>query len=135
MKLQPGEHVERGQPVFRLVESGALWIEANFKETQLAGMREGQGAQARRDDGERRGRHRPRARRAGRGARSVRGSERRPVRASASGAIAVPARHPALCSASVILATVPYSMDWTLAAVALPHMRGAFSATRCPRWC
>ncbi len=44
--------------------------------------------------------------------------------------IAVPAKHPALCSASVILATVLYSIDWTIASVALPHMRGAFSATQ-----
>ncbi|HTP61118.1 MAG TPA: DHA2 family efflux MFS transporter permease subunit [Burkholderiales bacterium] len=45
-------------------------------------------------------------------------------------AIAVPAKHPALCSAAVILATVLYSIDWTIASVALPHMRGAFSATQ-----
>jgi DHA2 family multidrug resistance protein len=44
--------------------------------------------------------------------------------------IAVPARHPALASASVILATMIYSIDWTIAAVALPHMRGTFSATQ-----
>src|SRR5262245_34059664 len=43
--------------------------------------------------------------------------------------VAVPAKHPALCSASVILATVLYSIDWTIASVALPHMRGTFSAT------
>lgn len=46
------------------------------------------------------------------------------------GRIAVPAKHPALCSAAVILATMLYSIDWTIAAVALPHMRGAFSATQ-----
>lgn len=46
------------------------------------------------------------------------------------GGVAVPARHPTLASASVILATVLYSIDWTIAAVALPHMRGAFSATQ-----
>ena len=46
------------------------------------------------------------------------------------GGIAVPAKHPALASASVILATVLYSIDWTIASVALPHMRGAFSATQ-----
>ena len=44
MKLQPGEHVQRGVPVFSLVEGGAPWIEANFKETQLAHMRAGQAA-------------------------------------------------------------------------------------------
>jgi len=46
------------------------------------------------------------------------------------GGIAVPAKHPALASASVILATILYSIDWTIASVALPHMRGAFSATQ-----
>ena len=44
MKLQPGEHVQRGVPVFSLVEGGAPWIEANYKETQLAHMRVGQEA-------------------------------------------------------------------------------------------
>jgi membrane fusion protein (multidrug efflux system) len=42
VKLQPGEHVERGAAVFSLVEDGLLWVEANFKETQLTDMREGQ---------------------------------------------------------------------------------------------
>ena len=44
--------------------------------------------------------------------------------------IAVPAKHPTLASASVILATILYSIDWTIASVALPHMRGSFSATQ-----
>jgi len=44
--------------------------------------------------------------------------------------VAVPARHPTLASASVILATILYSIDWTIASVALPQMRGAFSATQ-----
>ena len=38
-------------------------------------------------------------------------------------------RHPALISGSVILAALLYSIDWTIAAVALPHMQGTFSAT------
>ena len=42
MKLQPGEYVERGAARFSLVEDGPLWIEANYKETQLTDMREGQ---------------------------------------------------------------------------------------------
>jgi membrane fusion protein, multidrug efflux system len=42
MKLQPGEYVERGAAKFSLVEDGPLWVEANFKETQLTDMREGQ---------------------------------------------------------------------------------------------
>jgi len=42
MKLQPGVHVASGVAVFSLVLAGNHWIEANFKETQLAGMRVGQ---------------------------------------------------------------------------------------------
>ena len=41
MKLQPGEHVEKGAPIFSLIKHGEVWIEANFKETQLTYMREG----------------------------------------------------------------------------------------------
>ena len=44
MRLQPGMHVERGTPTFSLVEEGPLWIEANYKETQLTDMRVGQPA-------------------------------------------------------------------------------------------
>ena len=42
MRLQPGEWVEAGEPVFSLLEDGDLWIEANLKETQLTHVREGQ---------------------------------------------------------------------------------------------
>ena len=42
LKLQPGMNVARGIAVFSLIQSGEPWIEANFKETQLAGMRVGQ---------------------------------------------------------------------------------------------
>ena len=42
MKLQIGEHVEKGAAVFSLIHSGPVWIEANFKETQLTYMRPGQ---------------------------------------------------------------------------------------------
>jgi membrane fusion protein (multidrug efflux system) len=42
MKLQVGEHVEKGAAVFSLIQSGRVWIEANFKETQLTYMRPGQ---------------------------------------------------------------------------------------------
>jgi len=42
MKLQPGVHVASGVAVFSLVLAGNHWIEANFKETQLAGMHVGQ---------------------------------------------------------------------------------------------
>lgn len=44
MKLQAGEYVAKGVPVFSLIESRPLWVEANFKETQLTHMREGQSA-------------------------------------------------------------------------------------------
>ena len=44
MKLQVGEFVEKGAPMFSLVESGPLWIEANYKETQLTYMTVGQPA-------------------------------------------------------------------------------------------
>jgi membrane fusion protein (multidrug efflux system) len=45
MKLEPGEYVTRGVPVFSIIESADTWVEANFKETQLAGVRVGQSAQ------------------------------------------------------------------------------------------
>jgi len=44
MKLQVGEFVEKGAPMFSLIESGPPWIEANFKETQLTHMTVGQRA-------------------------------------------------------------------------------------------
>ncbi len=44
MKLQVGEFVEKGAPMFSLIESGPLWIEANYKETQLTHMTVGQSA-------------------------------------------------------------------------------------------
>jgi membrane fusion protein (multidrug efflux system) len=44
LRLQRGEHVARGTPVFSLVQAGPRWIEANFKETQLTDMRVGQAA-------------------------------------------------------------------------------------------
>ena len=39
-------------------------------------------------------------------------------------------RHPALITLSVGLASLLYSIDWTIAVVALPHMQGTFSATQ-----
>jgi membrane fusion protein, multidrug efflux system len=44
MKLRVGEFVEKGAPMFSLIESGPLWIEANYKETQLTHMVAGQRA-------------------------------------------------------------------------------------------
>ena len=42
--LEAGEHVEAGKPVFYIVESSAVWIEANLKESQLTYLKEGQTA-------------------------------------------------------------------------------------------
>ena len=42
----------------------------------------------------------------------------------------VVSRHPALITASVGLASFLYSVDWTIAAVALPHMQGTFAASQ-----
>jgi len=39
-------------------------------------------------------------------------------------------RHRGLVTASVVLASLLYSMDWTIAVVALPHMQGTFTATQ-----
>ena len=44
LKLQTGEFVAAGKPVFSLVDTTKLWIEANLKETQLTYVREGQRA-------------------------------------------------------------------------------------------
>jgi membrane fusion protein (multidrug efflux system) len=43
-KLQVGDYVNAASPVFALVATHDLWVEANFKEVQLARMREGQPA-------------------------------------------------------------------------------------------
>ena len=40
-----GVMLTAGQPVFALVESGDAWVEANFKETQLADLAQGQPAE------------------------------------------------------------------------------------------
>ncbi len=44
MKLQVGEYVEEGDPVFSLIESQQVWVEANLKETQLTHVQVGQKA-------------------------------------------------------------------------------------------
>jgi membrane fusion protein (multidrug efflux system) len=44
MRLQVGEHVEKGAPIFSLISAAPVWIEANYKETQLTYMRVGQRA-------------------------------------------------------------------------------------------
>lgn len=42
MRLQSGEWVEEGEPVFGVLTTDSLWIEANLKETKLTHVREGQ---------------------------------------------------------------------------------------------
>ena len=42
MRLQSGEWVEEGDPVFGVISTEGIWVEANLKETQLTHMREGQ---------------------------------------------------------------------------------------------
>src|SRR5882672_8170499 len=39
-------------------------------------------------------------------------------------------RHRGLITTSVVLGSLLYSIDWTIAVVALPHMQGTFSATQ-----
>jgi membrane fusion protein (multidrug efflux system) len=43
--FKPGQMVAAGQAVFALVETGDVWVEANFKETQLQGIEVGQPAE------------------------------------------------------------------------------------------
>jgi membrane fusion protein (multidrug efflux system) len=42
VNVQPGQYVNAGQALFSVVHSNGVWIVANFKETQLNKMREGQ---------------------------------------------------------------------------------------------
>ncbi|MCU0906341.1 MAG: HlyD family secretion protein [Rhodobacteraceae bacterium] len=42
LTLRPGQVVPPGQPLFSLVEDGTWWVDANFKETDLARIRTGQ---------------------------------------------------------------------------------------------
>ena len=42
MRLEPGEWVEEGEPVFTIVDQDRSWIEANLKETQLTHVAVGQ---------------------------------------------------------------------------------------------
>ncbi|HEX4846804.1 MAG TPA: HlyD family secretion protein [Novosphingobium sp.] len=48
-RLQPGQQIVSGVPVLTLVADGTAYIEANFKETDLAEMRVGQPAEIRFD--------------------------------------------------------------------------------------
>jgi membrane fusion protein (multidrug efflux system) len=42
VNVQPGQFVQAGQALFSIVHSNQVWVVANFKETQLNKMREGQ---------------------------------------------------------------------------------------------
>jgi membrane fusion protein (multidrug efflux system) len=44
LKLRPGEFVDHGAAKFSLVDDSPPWVEANYKETQLTDVREGQAA-------------------------------------------------------------------------------------------
>jgi membrane fusion protein (multidrug efflux system) len=48
-RVQLGQRVNAGAPLFSIVEDGALWVEANFKEDQLRHMRSGQPVELRSD--------------------------------------------------------------------------------------
>jgi membrane fusion protein (multidrug efflux system) len=43
-QIQVGDHVNAATPLFALMSNSNLWVEANFKETDLTHMRPGQGA-------------------------------------------------------------------------------------------
>jgi membrane fusion protein (multidrug efflux system) len=43
--FRQGVMIAGGQPVFALVETGEAWVDANFKETQLADLATGQSAE------------------------------------------------------------------------------------------
>ena len=47
--LQPGEYVTAGEPLFGIVASGEVWVDANLKETKLTHVRVGQMATLRVD--------------------------------------------------------------------------------------
>ncbi len=44
LSLRPGAMISAGQPLFSIVEDGAWWVDANFKETDIARLRPGQPA-------------------------------------------------------------------------------------------
>jgi membrane fusion protein, multidrug efflux system len=43
--IRPGGYVDAGKPLFALVETGEVWVDANFKESDLVHIRPGQSAQ------------------------------------------------------------------------------------------
>ena len=48
-RVQLGQRVAPGTPLFSIAEAGSVWIEANFKENQLRNMRPGQSVRVRSD--------------------------------------------------------------------------------------
>jgi len=42
LNMQKGEYIIAGAPLFSLVDNGNIWVEANFKETDLTHLRAGQ---------------------------------------------------------------------------------------------
>src|ERR687897_1572441 len=50
--------------------------------------------------------------------------------AAEAGGSAEPVIHRGLVTGTLVLSSMIYSIDWTIAAVALPHMQGTFSATQ-----
>ena len=49
MTLRPGATVQAGQPLFAIIEANRWWVDANFKETDLARIKVGQPATVRLD--------------------------------------------------------------------------------------
>lgn len=49
LTLRPGDQVEAGDKLFTLIEEGDWWVQANYKETAVAGIREGMPARVRID--------------------------------------------------------------------------------------
>ena len=45
MRPEPGDYVELGQPIMAIVADEGMWVEANFKETQLTYIQPGQQAE------------------------------------------------------------------------------------------
>ena len=43
--IQLGQYIIAGSPLYSLVDSSHIWVEANFKETDLTYLREGQSAE------------------------------------------------------------------------------------------
>src|SRR5262249_15017714 len=117
----------------QLGESGAAAAGA-----AAGGAASGSAAAAGGHDGHRHGRHRPRARAAASGqaaggqrlaaefSRAAFGTRTQRQMTAAAG---LP-RHRGVITASVVLGSLLYSMDWTIGVVALPHMQGTFSATQ-----